>query len=408
MDGEVKKDNTPTNVDSVNNSRVYEVLNKTRSWISSALGVIITVIGVAVIFVVASLEGTREIKASKSDSGKLLNEWRASQEVIAGYPEELVDIVSYKDKEYYFVIDSLSEENEIIKWHFAYDGGLEYVFSDYKFYILTALTIAIAMFVSSVNYISTVRSVKRTTEFMGTLKYYQEKKEAVVKFTQLIPDFCAYKNKQVYEATKRDIIEDADINYDFYCSDKFDISKLEEWQLKILNKIKKIKVSKLHSSDLLQESGVVSVKVEQLPTSQQSHQKKFLISGFFQKLVMSGLSGLVVAFGVVFGNWVLGLTYGLTILISYVSSIVVATDFTSTTLRNRYLAKADFLNEFNNIKETFVNKAKELELARVKEEQEALLLEDAKKEYVKPLVEVDTNPIQEKILEYHNLQKQFT
>ena len=28
-----------------------------------------------------------------------------------------------------------------------------------------------------------------------------------------------------------------------------------------------------------------------------------------------------------------------------------------------------------------------------------------KKEYVKPLVEVDTNPIQEKILEYHNLQK---
>ena len=78
---------------------------------------------------------------------------------------------------------------------------------------------------------------------------------------------------------------------------------------------------------------------------------------------MSGLSGLVVAFGVVFGNWVLGLTYGLTILISYVSSIVVATDFTSTTLRNRYLAKADFLNEFNNIKETFVNKAKELEVS---------------------------------------------
>lgn len=178
MDGEVKKDNTPTNVDSVNNSRVYEVLNKTRSWISSALGIIITVIGVAVIFVVASLEGTREINASKSDSGKLLNEWRASQEVIAGYPEELVDIVSYKDKEYYFVIDSLSEENEIIKWHFAYDGGLEYVFSDYKFYILTALTIAIAMFVSSVNYISTVRSVKRTTEFMGTLKYYQEKRSS--------------------------------------------------------------------------------------------------------------------------------------------------------------------------------------------------------------------------------------
>ena len=62
MDGEVKKDNTPTNVDSVNNSRVYEVLNKTRSWISSALGIIITVIGVAVIFVVSFIGGDERNK----------------------------------------------------------------------------------------------------------------------------------------------------------------------------------------------------------------------------------------------------------------------------------------------------------------------------------------------------------
>ena len=98
----------------------------------------------------------------------------------------------------------------------------------------------------------------------------------------------------------------------------------------------------------------VSTKITLLPMSQKEHQRMFTISGGIQKIISSALSGLVVAFGVVLGNWVLGITYGLTVIMSFVSAIVIATDFVTTTLRNRYLAKADLLNEFNNIKEQFI------------------------------------------------------
>ena len=46
--------------------------------------------------------------------------------------------------------------------------------------------------------------------------------------------FCAYKNKQLYNDTKREIVESANISYDFYLSPKFDINELEQWQRDIL------------------------------------------------------------------------------------------------------------------------------------------------------------------------------
>lgn len=339
-------------------SKIYNIYSKTRSWISSFLGVLLTLLGVAVIFVVASLEGTKEIVASNTDSGKILSLWRETH-IEEIYPDEKVDLIYYNGREYYFVIDVI-EDGVITEWHFAYDGGLEYIFGDFKFYVMTLLTIAISTFISSINYTSTLRSVMGTEVFSKTLKHYQEKKENIAKYTQYIPDFCVYKNKQSYENAKRDIIEEAGINYDFYISKEFDIKKIEKWQKKILNKIKKIKVAKIKTSDLLQEHGIQSLtKIKILPMGQQEHQRNFMISGLFQKIVNSALSGLVVAFGVVLGNWYLGLTYGFTVFMSFISAVIVSTDFANTTLRNRYLAKADLLNEFDNIKEIFIAKTKQ-------------------------------------------------
>jgi len=198
--------------------------------------------------------------------------------------------------------------------------------------------------------------MRNTDIFVRTLKHYQTKKEIVEKHTQYIPEFCVYKNKQAYEIAKRDVIEEAGVQYDKYISPDFDINTLEDWQIKKLKAIKKIKVKKIHSSDLLQEHGYVSTRITLLPMSQKEHQRMFTITGGAQKIVSSALSGLVVAFGVVLGNWVLGITYGLTVVMSFVSAIVIATDFVTTTLRNRYLAKADLLNEFDNIKDMFINK----------------------------------------------------
>lgn len=340
-------------------SAFYVAYTKARSWVSTFLGIILTVLGIGVVFVVSSLEGTKEIQAPSAVSASILNQWRENNEGL--YPEARAEIISYEGKEYYFVIKNDNPDTEIIEeWYFAYDGGLDYVFSDYKFYVLTSITSLVSIYVAYVNYVTTTRSVMGTEVFVKTLKHYQEKKQKIEKYTQYIPDFCMYKNKQAYENAKRDIIEEAAISYDIYKKHEFDytfLSKLAPWQKKILKKITKIKVQKIHSADLLQEhnTGKLEMNIELLPQSQKQHQREFVWGGILQRIFTSALSGLTVAFGIVLGNWVLGITYGISVFMSFVSAIVIATDFVSTTLRNRFLAKADLLNEFDNIKDRFIS-----------------------------------------------------
>jgi len=338
-------------------TKLITVYTKTRSWISSALGIIVTILGVGILFVVASLEGTKEVKASGSDNAKIMTIWR-EQNPSEQFPEEKAEIIEYKNREYYFVVDKYNDETgNIEQWYFAYDGGIDYIFGDYKFYVMTALTIVVAIIVADINYSSSLRVVMNSEAYLKTLGHYQKKKEAIEGVSQYIPDYCNYKNKQAYETARRDIIEDAGINFEVYNSGKVDISALEKWQIKTLNKIKGIKIKKIHTSDLLQEHGNGTSRIHAiLPMSQKEHQRRFLISGAIQKMFTSALGGLTVGFGIVLGNWVLGLTYGLVIIMSFISSIVIATDFGTTTLRNRYLAKADLLNEFSNIKERFMPK----------------------------------------------------
>ena len=212
-----------------------------------------------------------------------------------------------------------------------------------KFYVLTLLTIMISVYISNVNYTSTIRSVMSSTEFVETLKVLQKEKKMKLKSTH--STFRIIVITKINKRMKRlseTLFEDAGINYKAYMTEGFDKRSLEEWQIKRLEDIKKIKVKKIHASDL-QEQGYISTTISMLPISQREHQKNFLISGIIQKTITSALSGMVVAFGVVLGNWFLGLTYGLTILISFISSVVIATDFVTTTLRNRYIAKADLL-----------------------------------------------------------------
>lgn len=363
-------------------SKLLNVYSRTRSWIVNFLGIIVTVIGVAVIFIVSSLEGTKEIQANNTTNSNIIQLYRAQHQGSL-FPEPRTNTIQYRGQDYYFVVKEYGESGEVLDWYFAYDGGLEYIFNDYKFYVLTALTIIISMWVSSINYTSTSRTVMQGEQFVKTLGVYAERKKAVEKHTQYIPDFCIYKNKQAYEMAKRDIVEEASIHWEYYVSPNFDVDKLEKWQQKILKKIKKIKVRKIYSNDLLQENGRSVGKIELLPMSQQEHRRIFMLTGAVQKIISSALSGLVVAFGVVLGNWVLGVTYGLTVILSFVASIIVATDFVSTTLRNRYLAKADLLREFDNIKDRFFIKeeVKEekpieqpIEVKEEKEENKKILL----------------------------------
>ena len=191
-----------------------------KSRLTSILGVLFTVVGIAVIFIISSIEGTKEIKASSGDNTKIISSWRETNEGLL-FPEERGELIEYKDKEYYFIIDEINEAGEIIKWHFAYDGGIDYVFKDYKFYVLTSLTIVIAIYVSDINYMSTVRQITGSDMFLVTLKHYQDKKQRINEYSQYIPDFCNYKNKQMYNDKVREIVEDAGISYSKYISGRF-------------------------------------------------------------------------------------------------------------------------------------------------------------------------------------------
>lgn len=337
-------------------TKVVNIYSKTRSWMSSLLGVLITIVGIAVIFIVGSLEGSKEVRANGGDSAHILTLWREANGVSEGFPEAQAEIIEYNGKEYYFVVEEVDEvSGDVLSWYFAYDGGIEYIFGDYKFYVMTSLTIAVSIIVADINYSSSIRTVMQTETFVKTLKHYQNKKEAVEKHSQYIPDFCSYKNKQAYEDVKRDIVEDAGINYEKFKNGEIDLKNLDKWQLKILRKIRRIKVKKIHASDLLQEHGSVFLRKQTLlPMSQKEHQSRFIVSNFIQKFFTSALGGLTVGFGIVLGNWVLGVTYGLVVFMSFISSIITGTDFGTTTLRNRFLAKADLLNEFDNIKDRFI------------------------------------------------------
>lgn len=390
------------------NGTIEQLYEKTKSWINSVLGIIILFVGVALIFVISSLEGTKEVKASNSDCGKIMNVWREQAEVDdTVFPQEKVDIVQYGGHEYYFIIAETDPvSGAITDWYFAFDGDFAYIFKDYKFYILTGLTIVVATFVAITNYTTTVQSSMNKTTFGMTMLHYQNKKKNIEAFAQYIPDFCIYKNKQTREMAKRDIVEKANIDYDFYNSKNFDPQKLERWQKQKLKKIQKIKVQPIHSSDLLQEHNKVSTKIVLLPMSEQEHRRKFMVKSIIQKIITSALSGMVFGFGVKIGNWALGITYAFTVLMSFVSAITTAKDFVDTTLRNRFLAKGDLLGEFDNIKQRFIDAETERQAAIVKAEKE--ILEQKQKEFFeqkqkeaarnKALITLPDKPRQEQVI----------
>lgn len=343
-------------MDQSNESKFVNLYTGAKTRFTSWLGVIFTFVGILVIFFISSLEGTKEVKANGGDNARIITIWREDNPD-ALFPEERGEIIEYKGREYFFIIDERDTDGEILRWHFAYDGGLGYVFSDYKFYVLTTLTIVIAVYVSDINYMSTVRQVTGTNQFLLTLHHYQEKKKAINPYSQYLPLFCNFKNKQLYDDRVRDIVEDAGITYENFTDENFDIRKLEEWQQKKLKRIRKIKVKKIRASDLMQEHGGVNLNKESLlPIGQSEHRRNFLMRGGVQKIVSSALSGVTVGFGVILGNWVLGVTYGLVVFTSFISSILIATDFSTTTLRQRFIAKADLLVEFDNTKDRYITK----------------------------------------------------
>ena len=354
-------------------SKFYQTYQNGRSWVIASLGIIITIVAIILIFFISSLEGTNEIKAGNYKSGKILNVWRESEGITNEnvFPAVKSTIVEYDGQEYYYIEEYDPETGEVTDWYFAFEGGLEYVFSDYKYYVLTAIVAVIAIFVSYINYSSAVNSSKNTDKFASSLIYYKESKTKVRGFFHLIPLFCIDKNKERTDIAVRDIVEEAGLLYEDYIEKKPDKTQLEKWQKKILKKIKKVKIKRLHSTDLLQEKTQGGKTIRMLPLGESENQRNFLITSSFQKVISIALSGVVVAFGVVLGNWTLGATYGFTVAMGAVTAGIAGSDYVYNVLRNRFITKADYLIEFYDVKEKYVEEVIEEDKPKLLEEGES-------------------------------------
>lgn len=330
---------------------IYNKYDGVKSFFTAFLGVFIALIGIVLVFFVSSLKGTKEIKASNKDNAQLIELWRSGHDT--EFPEERVDLIFYKDESYYF-IQERDKEGNVIDWYFAYDGGIEYVLYSPTFYILSVLTIVVSVIVSQINYTTAINASMNSTRFLKTLSVYQKQKEKVSNDTQHLSEFCKYKNKQAYTDMKRFIVESVDISWEYYNSKEFDYNKLAKWQKKKLKKIKKIKVKFLTPSDLLQEGKVKSYRVSLLPLSPEESKRKFLIYRIVRLTFTSFLSGLTMIFSFVLGEWILGIVYASTVFSSFIVANVMGTDYANNVLRQRYIAKADLLNEFWNIKNKFL------------------------------------------------------
>lgn len=362
--------------DNSTGSWLYNNTEKTKAFLSAWMGVILTIVAMITIFIVAAVEGTKEVKAPNVVSGRLLTEWRVEQGVTSGFPEERTVVMEYKNKEYYFIVEEYSEEGDILKWYWAYDAGLDYIFGDYKYYVLVAITLMFSVAVSSANYNSTLDKVISTPKFTLSLIYYQKKKDAISKKTHLLPKFCIYKNKQTYEQAKMNLIQKADIDYDFYLSKDFDKKMLSKWQKRQLRKIKKIKLVSITPSDLLQEKNFSVRKIRILPESQSEHKRRFILTGLGSKLITTAASGMVAGFGIVIGDWVLGLVFGSSIVISAIGAIISAADYGTSTLKNRFISKGDLLQEFDNISDMFIEKKAQVEESKKVEEKNEVMIKE--------------------------------
>jgi len=379
------------------NNKVYEGYEYVQSFFAKWMALILTIAVSIGIFVISSMSGGKEVQAPNSVGSKIMQQWRLENPG-QDFPEEFIGTYNFTTRgmfgeethEYYFVIESyvLDEngiETSVVKeWYWAYDGGIGYVFSDWRFYFFTALVFALSSFIVVVNY-SSSKSKARTAKSFKSVEYqYALVKNEIKEDVNLLDDFCVYQNKQAYDDKKRDIVEGADILYTEYLEKSFDTknigkfqkngSGLANWQKRKLREIRKIKIDRLKKNDLLQESATQGkTKIKMLPTGESTHDKRYFLFNMIQRFFTIGASGLVIAFSIEFLDYNLGITYALTIIISAVSATIAGADFVLTKLRSRMIAKRDWLLEFKTMIPMLKEQKKQRELAFKKayEEQQA-------------------------------------
>lgn len=228
-------------------------------------------------------------------------------------------------------------------------------FFDLWFWVIWAVVFTIVMVVWITNYRIKKTEAKKDDQYLGTLEYYKEKKDQAMPYMDISTDFCNFKNKEIYTMIEQEIIESADLDYVKYKNGEYNIKELEKYQRKRIKQIKKIKIKKLRPRDLTQE--VFSKKnttFSFLPKSEREEERQQMISKGFSKALMTFAFMIVGTLSFSVFGWVSALTNAFGVLTTWITSGVLAYDFVLSTLRMRYIAKADLLDEMFNTKDKYL------------------------------------------------------
>lgn len=340
-----------------------------RDKVFKAIPYAIMVLTIVAFFFVSTIGGFKSQDTSITTSNKILEEWKKTPSSKGReYPNELSELVRYKGVDYYFKVLERDKDNKIVKWRFGYDITFEYILSDYKTYILTLLFIMVALNIADTSYTSSRKRQMESIPFLKALKSFSEAKSDIKHKINKLPDFCTYKNKQLLDMLKRQMVESVNLEYDRYLKGEYNKDNTTKLQWKYLNKIERIKVKKIAPSDLLHEMekrGVRSLKI--LPDGIIEHHKKFLTKTAIKKILNAVVSGLVVSFGIIWGNWITGLVNAILLILTALTSTFAGYQFVHFKLIVRYQVKRDLLIEFNDLNPDVIKDVEVKEIQDVKE-----------------------------------------
>ena len=229
---------------------------------------------------------------------------------------------------------------------------------NHAFWVLTAVTVTIAVTVGLINYRSTKQKERESDDFTATRVAYKQAKDKVADHFDTLPDFCADKTTQLRLLVIRDRVESAGIKWSQYdpysgknCLCLREDVVLETWQKKLLKKANAVKVKPLRAKDILQEESVKRNGYKTfLGPDERSLERKFIGTNLAVRIVSIALTNFVFGLGVVLTNWVTGLANALGVLLALVGAIVTGVEHVRGPLRQRYITKTDLLTEFNIVK----------------------------------------------------------
>jgi len=225
---------------------------------------------------------------------------------------------------------------------------------DPVYWTLTGITIVVAITVAVMNYKSTKAKEKQKDYFLGALLELKKQKTEASFFYDELWDWCVGKTEQMKMERIYELIDLAGFKFtefvDIYKSNVSLLLKkegLEPWQKRHLKRALKVKPKPLTVRLLLQETEKLATSITLLPAGESELENKFLMRTTATKIATFIISSLAITLTFAFGNWLVGITNALGVLITLATAIVSATQDVNVGIRSRIIARSDLLTEFN-------------------------------------------------------------